>query len=357
MKKIVSFKLLKTIIAVLLALALAFLVIISVSDEPTNALGKLLFGPLSSLRRFSNVLELSIPLIFTGLAVCVMFEAKQFNMMSEGSFFIGAIAASYVAINFKLPYGIHPIVAVLVGGIVGGLSNVIPALLKSKYNGNELVSSLMMNHVALLLGLFAVNKFMRDPNVGTLASFKFQDSAKLPRFIPKTRIHMGIFIAILMVIVVYHFLYKTKWGYALRMTGHNIHFSQYSGIKTYKVILFSQIVGGIIAGIGGATEMLGMYSRFEWHKLTGYGWDGIIVAILAKNNPILIPIAAFFLAYIRTGADIMARTTDVASEIVSVIQALIIMLITAEAFMAKWQQNIIVKQTLTKGDDKGATNN
>ena len=356
MNRKVNFQVIKTAITIMLALAIAFLVILMVSNEPIRALNQMLFGPLSSIRRFGNVLELSIPLIFTGLAVCVMFEAKQFNMMAEGSFFIGAIAASYIGINFKLPYGIHALVAVIIGGIVGGLANLIPAILKSKYNGNELVSSLMMNHIVLYFGLFVVNTFLRDPNVGTLASFEFLDTAKLPRFIPKTRIHVGIFIAIIMIIVVYHLLYKTKWGYALRMTGHNIKFSQYSGIKTSQIILFSQIAGGIIAGLGGATEILGMYSRFEWYKLTGYGWDGIIVAILAKNNPILVPIAAFFLAYLRTGADIMSRTTDVASEIVAVIQAIIIMLITAEAFMSKWKQNIIVKQTLMEGVDKDATN-
>lgn len=356
MKRKINFQLVKTAVTIMLALLLAFTVIFLVSKEPVKAFGQLLLGPLSSMRRFGNVLELSIPLIFTGLAVSVMFEAKQFNMMAEGSFFIGAIAAAYVAINFKLPFVLHALIAVMAGGIIGGLANTIPAVLKSRYNGNELVSSLMMNHIVLLFGLFIINNFMRDPGVGTLASFEFLDTAKLPRFIPKTRIHAGIFIAVLMVIFVYYLLYRVKWGYALRMTGHNINFSQYSGIKTSHIIFSSQIAGGIIAGIGGATEMLGMYSRFEWYKLTEYGWDGVIVAILAKNNPAFVPVAAFFLAYIRTGADIMSRTTDVASEIVAVIQALIIMLITAEAFMSKWKQNKIVKQTLLEGADRDAAN-
>lgn len=357
MNRKVNFQLIKIAITIMIAFLLAFIVIFLVSDKPFNAFSQLLLGPLSSIRRFSNVIELSIPLIFTGLAVSIMYEAKQFNLMAEGSFFIGAVGASYVAINFNLPFGVHALVAVMAGGIVGGLANSIPAVLKSKYNGNELVSSLMMNHIILLLGLFIVNSLLRDTSVGTLASFEFHDTAKFPRFIPKTRIHMGIFIAIAMIFFVYYLLYKTKWGYALRMTGHNINFSQYSGIKTSHIIFSSQVVGGIIAGIGGATEMLGMYSRFEWHKLTEYGWDGIIVAILAKNNPKFVPVAAFFLAYIRTGADIMSRTTDVASEIISVIQALIIMLITAEAFMSRWKQNRIVKQTLLEGAEKDAAIN
>lgn len=351
------FEIVRTIVTILISLLFAFVIILLVSKEPWNAYSKMLFGPISSVRHFGNIIELSIPLIFTGLAVCIMFQAKQFNMMAEGSFFIGAIAASVIAINIKLPNGIHPAITIIIGGIAGGAAIFIPAILKSKWHANELVSSLMMNHISLLLGLFIVNFYLRDPNAGTLASFEFQATSVLPRIIPKTRIHLGIFIAIFMIVFTYYFLYKTRWGYALRMTGYNIEFSNYSGINTSFVVLYSQIMGGIIAGIGGATEILGMYSRFEWYKLPEYGWDGIIVAILAKNNPLLVPVGAFFLAYLRIGADIMSRTSDVASEIVAVIQALIIMLITAEAFLSKWKHNMLVKQTISEGANINAVHN
>ncbi|WP_097026738.1 ABC transporter permease [Clostridium peptidivorans] len=338
-----QFEIIRTFVAILLAMTLAFLIILGISKQPLNAITTLFTGPFSSIRRFGNVIEMSIPFIFTGLSVCVMFQAKQFNMISEGAFFIGGVAASFIAVKVILPMGIHPIVAILFGGIIGALAGFVPGILKTKWNASELVSSLMLNYVCLYLGLYVINNIIRDPNSGFMASFIFNETAMFKKIIPGTRIHAGIFVAIIFVILTYLFMYRSKWGYALRMTGLNENFARYSGINTKKVILYSQLLGGFIAGLGGGTEVLGMYQRFQWQSLPGYGFDGIIVAILARNNPILVPIAAVFLAYLRVGADIMARMTDVPSEVISVIQAIIIILIAANRFLAKWKHKKIVK--------------
>lgn len=343
MRKEAFFELIRTLIAVAVALLLAFIIVVSVSKEPGKALSQFLTGPVSSTRHFGNVIEMTIPLIFTSLAICIMFQAKQFNLGATGSFFIGAVAATIIAINVKLPVVIHPLAAILFGGIIGGLASTIPALLKAKWNASELVSSLMLNYILFFLGLYIINFYLRDVNAGAMVSLKLAKTSLLPKLIPKTRIHFGLIIAILMVVFTYYFMYRTKWGYALRMTGQNIKFAEYSGINTISVILYSQIIGGIIAGIGGATELLGMYTRFQWQSLPGYGWDGVIVAILARNNPLFVPVAAFFLAYLRIGADIMARMTDVQSEVVTLIQGIMIMLIAAERFLSTWRHKMIVK--------------
>ncbi|MBM7870382.1 simple sugar transport system permease protein [Clostridium pascui] len=338
-----QFEVIRTFVAILLAMTLAFLIILGISKQPINAITTLFTGPFSSIRRFGNVIEMSIPFIFTGLSVCVMFQAKQFNMISEGAFFIGGVAASFIAVKVILPMGIHPIVAILFGGLIGALAGFIPGILKTKWNANELVSSLMLNYVCLYLGIYVINNIIRDPNSGFMASFIFNKTAVFQKIIPGTRIHAGTFVAILFIILTYLFMYRSKWGYALRMTGLNENFAKYSGINTKRVILYSQLLGGFIAGLGGGTEVLGMYQRFQWQSLPGYGFDGIIVAILARNNPILVPVAAVFLAYLRVGADIMARMTDVPSEVISVIQAIIIILIAANRFLAKWKHKKIVK--------------
>ncbi|TCL65896.1 simple sugar transport system permease protein [Hydrogenispora ethanolica] len=341
----VFFEVVRTLVAVFIALALFLLIIVLISKEPLDALGYFLLGPLSSLRRFGNVIEMMIPFIFTGLSVCVMFQAKQFNMISEGGFFIGGLAAALVAVKLALPLGIHPLVAILFGGLIGGLAGYIPGVLKTKWNANELVSSLMLNYVLLYLGLFMLNNLIRDPNAGNMASFMLSPVAKFPVIIPDTRVHLGLGLAILMVVLVYYFLYRTHWGYALRMTGLNQKFAAYTGINTMAVIAYAQVIGGAIAGMGGATEILGMYDRFQWQSLPGYGFDGIIVAILARQNPLLVPVAALFLAYLRIGADIMSRMSDVPSEVVSVIQAIMIMLIAAYSFLAGWRHRVILKQS------------
>lgn len=342
------FEAIRTFVAIAIALILAVLLIMLVSDEPAEALNKFLLGPLASFKRFSNVIEMAIPFIFTGLAVCVMFQAKQFNMIAEGGFFIGGVAAAYIAIKVSLPMGIHPALAILFGGFIGGLAGLIPGLLKSKWKADEFVSSLMLNYVLLYAGLYVINYILRDENAGSMASYLFNESAKLPVMVSGTRLHFGLILAIIAIILTYLFLYRSKWGYSIRMTGLNDRFAEYSGIKTAKVIIYSQIIGGALAGIGGAVEMMGMYERFQWQALPGTGFDGILVAILAKNNPVFVPIGAIFLAYLRVGADVMSRSSDVPSEVIIVIQAIMIMLIAAQRFLAKYKHKMIVKDSKQK---------
>lgn len=339
------FEILRTVIAVLIALGIALIIILCVSKEPLKALNSFIVGPLDSLRHIGNVIEMSIPMIFTGLALTMIFQTNQFNLASEGAFFIGAIGASAIAIKFNLPPVLHPIAAILVGGLCGGLICLIPAVLKHKWKSNELVSSLLINYICFFLGIYIINNFLKDPKAGSLVSYKFQNNAGLARLIPGTRIHVGIIICIALVIICYYYLYRTKWGYELRVTGQNDKFANYSGIKTLKIFLYSQIIAGVISGMGGATELLGIYKRFQWQQLPGYGWDGVIVATIARNNPALVPVAAFFLAYIRVGADLMARMTDVQSEIVAIIQGIMIMLITAESFLAHYKHKMVYKSS------------
>lgn len=339
------YEIVRTVCAIAVALVIAFIIILGVSEEPILAIQKLLIGPIDSLRHIGNIIEMAIPLVFTGLAVSVMYQAKQFNLGAEGAFFIGSVAASFIAIKIVLPMGIHPLVAILIGGLAGAIAGLIPGFLKAKYGATELVSSLMLNYIFLYLGLYIIKNHLRDADAGSLVSLKFQKSAQLATsIIPKTRVHMGLFIVILMIILTYIFLYRTKWGYELRVTGENPEFAKYSGMNTFKIIIISQVVGCAIAGLGGATEILGMYSRFQWSALPGYGWDGIIVAILARNNPLFVPLAAIFLAYLRTGADLMSRMTDVQAEFISIIQGIMILLIAAERFLAYWRQKNIFKE-------------
>lgn len=344
-----KFEAIRTSVAVAIAIALALVIILSVSEQPMFALQKLFLGPLESTRRFANVIELMIPLTFTGLAVTVMFKANQFNMISEGVFYIGGVLASIIAIKLPLPGMIHQSFAILIAAFIGGLIAMIPSLIKLKWDASELVSSLMMNFILFNLGLYVINNYFRDISAGAMASLKFAPTAMLSNLLSGTRIHFGVIIAIIATILVHLFVNKTKWGYDLTVTGENSEFAKYSGIKTSIVILYSQFIGGFLASMGGAVEVLGMYDRFKWQDLTNYGFDGIIVAILAKEKPILVPVAAFFLAYLRIGADRMGSASDVTYEIVAILQGIIIMLVAAKSFMAKYRQRMIVKGARQNG--------
>lgn len=338
------FEVARTALAIGIALAIALVIIFAVSEEPADALGKFLLGPVGTVRHFGNVIELMIPLTFTGIAISLMFAAAQFNLGAEGGFFIGAIAASFVAIKIPLPPVIHPIAAIMFGGLVGSLFCGIPAALKVRWGASELVSSLMFNYIAFFFGLFLINYALRDVNAGAMVSLSFQKTALLPKLVPKTRISYGLFVAVALVVAASLFMHRTRWGYRIRVTGANDSFARYSGIATSAVVVYSQAIGGFIAGMGGSIEVLGMYTRFTWQSLPGYGWDGVIVAILARNNPLFVPVAAFFLAYLRIGADIMARYSDVPNEFVAIIQGTIIILIAASAFLDTYRHKLVFKE-------------
>lgn len=344
MNSTLKFDVLRMVFAIGIALAVSFLIIFMVSEQPVTAIIKLLTGPLESKRNFFNVVEAMIPLIFTGVGVCIMFAANQINLAGEGSFHIGGLVATAVALKLALPAGISPVMCLLMAGLAGAVVTLIPAVLKVKTTANELVSSLMINYLVLNLSNYFLNYFLRDPSKGS-ASFPIPDVSSFATLIPKTRVHIGIFIALAVAVLGYLFLYKTKIGYELRLTGENEKFAKYSGVSIVKVVLISQLLGGFIAGLGGGVEMLSpIYPRFTWTALLGYGWDAIIICTLAKKNPLYTPFAALFLAYLRTGASIMARTTDVTLEIVFIVQGVIILLAVAEQFLSKYRHKMIARE-------------
>lgn len=337
------FKFIRIAISISIALLLALIIISFVSKNPMYAMYNLIVGPFENIRRIGNIVELMIPLLFTGVGVSIMYSADQINMASEGAFFLGGVAAAYVAVTFMLPYGIHPLFAILAGGTIGALVGVIPAILYVKFKALPVVSSLMLNYICFFMGMYVIHYIIFDPETGYLASFAYASTAILPKMFPITRIHWGLILGLLVVVFGYLFLKKSKWGYSIRMIGMNPNFAKYSGINVAFFILIAQIIGGAIAGIGGAVEQLGMYGRFQYQKLSGHGFDGVLVAILANYNPKFVPLAAFFIAYVRVGADVMARNSDVPIEIVSIIQSVIIVFVASERFLAGWKHRQIIK--------------
>ena len=334
---------LRLLVAIAISILFMLLVITAVSGSPMASLGTFLLGPFQSVSRIGNIIELAIPLTFTGLAICIMFEANQINCAVEGSFFLGAVIATAVSVFLPLPFGIHQIVIFLASGVIGGLICLVPAVLKVKFQANELVSSLMLNYIVLYSGLFIVNRFLVDSQAGYFASYSISRSSKLPPIVPHTRIHFGIVVAVLCVISVYLIMYRTRLGYAIRMAGKNENFARYTGISVLTVIFASQAIGGFIGGMAGSIEILGMYRRFQYTASPQYGFDGIIIATLADYKPQMIPVAALFLAYIRIGSDILSRTTDVPVEIVSVVQAIAVLFVASKLFLNKYKQWAIVK--------------
>jgi simple sugar transport system permease protein len=322
-------------LAIIIAYLIAFIIIFFVSDEPLTSIHWFVAGPFTSLSEFGEVIKNSMPLIFAGIAACIILKSGQFNMFTEGAFYVGGFVAAVCAIYLGLPPVLSIIVALSLAGIVSGLIGYIPSKLKAKYDVNEFVSSIMMNFIILWIGIWLISNVIIDVSSGDTATLPIPASSKLAIFIQGTNITTGILIAIALTILLTIFLYKTKKGYALRMTGDNPNFARYAGIKPKKSLLLAQIIGIMIAGIGGGVEILSNYSRFNWKSLPGFGFDGFMVAIIAKNKPQMVIPAALFIGYMRSGANLMAFNGDVTTEVVSIIQGIIIILIASQSFFSQ----------------------
>ena len=345
-KKNLLFSSAATALAIFLSLGIALVIIFFASENPGQAVFSLLLGPLQSKRLIGSIITTAIPICFTGLAVCIMFQASMFNMCAEGSFFLGAIGAAALAVAMPEAGILGILGPVLMGGFVGALLCLVPALLKAKLGASEMVSSLMLNYIALYLGLFVLNYYLRDQSFGALASGKLPAGSRLPKLVSGTAVHGGLFLGILFIVLCYFVLFKTKLGYEIRVYGQNPGFARYTGMKIGGIIVISQLLGGMIAGIGGAVELLGMYDRFQWTSLPGHGWNGVILAILARNKPQYIPLAALFFSYLTVGASTMASNTDVPKELITIIQAVMIMLVSAGALLKGIRQKQMIKEVL-----------
>lgn len=334
---------LRTMLSLFIALTLGFVVILLTSDNPVDTIKIFLFSPFNDAYTFGMIITQSVPLIFTGVAVCLMVRGGQFNMIGEGAFFAGAFIGAVVSAKFSLPWFLSPIIAMIDAAIVMGIIGYVPAKLKSSLKVDEFVSSLMLNFVIFWVVMYLFNNIFFDPEYSSLATPYLEDEQRLPFLSAENEVSVSIIIALVTAIFAYLFLYRTKWGFAIRTTGANPQFAKYLGINVKRVILIVQIMGAMIAAFGGATFLLGNAYRFTWKALPNYGFDGFIVAIMAFVHPLLVPFAAFLLGFLRVGASEMARLSDVPNEIVYIIQALIILFVGGQAFLVRFKRNRLKK--------------
>ncbi len=355
------FSLIRGALAIGIALLMtALLVFISASGETFmerlaatgDALVNLLLRPLFKsdgsfyAKNFHDILAGMIPTIFTGLSVCVMFSANQFNMGSEGGSMLGAFVAALAAIYIPMVAGVHVVVALLLGGLAVALLMVVPGILKAKLDVSEMVCTLMLNYVIMYVIKYLLNSHLADKTRGQIMTFPFRETALLPQLVNDgSKLSWGFVIALAFVVLVTLFMFRTRWGYAIRMIGINQDFAKYSGIHVGATIVLSQVIGGFLAGLGGGIEMLGRYSTFSWGALPGYGWTGITIAILAGNNPAFVPFAAFFMAYLSKGCDLMSTYSGVPAQLIDIIQAVIFLFFAAEHFLSGYRQKLVVRAT------------
>lgn len=319
-------------VAVVAAVVLIVLVPVALSqDDPSAVLAGFLLGPLGSLRHLGNIAEMATPIALTGLAATVVFRSGLFNLGMEGSVFGGGLAATAASLLLPLPGFAAPLSAIAIGACVGSLACVVPGYLRLRHGAPEMVTSLVLNYAILFGGVFVLNHVLRDPAAGALVSYRIPAEARLERLLPGTRLNSGAFIALAACLAGGAWLFQTRSGLNLRIAGLGRGFSDHLGLSYNRLVLSAQLAGGLIAGMAGAIEVLGLYPRFSWTALPGLGWTGIIVAILARENPFLIIPAALFLGYLQVGADVLSRSVGIPTEISGIVTAAIMLAMTATA--------------------------
>jgi simple sugar transport system permease protein len=320
-----------TVGLLLVVVAIVLVPVAFTQPHPGAALAIFVFGPFNDMRHIGNIIEAATPLMFCGLSVALMFRAGMFNLGMEGSFYLGGVAATFAVLEFPLPSWAMATGGILFGAVVGSVVCLLPGALRAKFGASELVSSLMLNYAAQFLGLYVANYMLRDPNAGALMSYYLPASARLPHLLAGTRVHLGVLIAFAACALGGLYMFATPWGYEARLVGANPGFARHLGLPIAGVMMTVQTLGGLAAAAGGAIEVQGMYLRFTWQQLTGLGWNGLVAALLANNNPLLVPLAAFALSYLQVGGDLLSRNFTVPAEVVGIVQALVILFATATA--------------------------
>ena len=346
------FALLKIAVALLAAVLATVVVILIGSHSPRGNIPIVFLSPFQDSYSLANIVTQAVPLIFTGTAVCIMTRCKQFNMFVEGAFFLGAFAAAWMAPALPFPPVLLPLFCMIAAAVISGIVGYIPAKLKAGLGVNEFVSSLMLNFIVLWVVLYLLYHVVVSDEI--YKTPLLEDGMKLPWLDRDNDLSSSILIALLVAVLGGLFLFKTKWGYRIRMTGDNPSFAEYCGINTKRTIVSSQVMGAGIAGLGGAAFFLGNYYRFNWKALPNYGFDGFVIAIMANNNPFLVPIASLFLAYLRVGALNMARLGDVPNDVIYMIQAIIIILFGATALFKKLSSARRKREEAPKEEEKEA---
>jgi simple sugar transport system permease protein len=292
-------------------------------------------NPFASITPITETLLRATPLIFAGLAVALGFRAGLFNIGAEGQIYIGALFATAVGINFgDMPFFLHIPLAVLAGFVGGALWGFLPGILKARTGAHEVITTIMLNYVSYLVVDLALRQpFFQRPDRSDPVSKFIETSAVLPRIFADQRLHWGIFIAILAAVAVWWLLFRSTKGFEFRAVGLNPSGARYAGMSISRTIVLTMMISGGLAGLAGASEILGTNLRLTPGFSPHWGFDAIAIALLGASRPVGVVVAAILFGALRAGATPMQAATGIPVDLVVVIQGLIILFIAAPALV------------------------
>ena len=320
-----------TLVSILPPFLLGALIFLLAGSNPMEAYAEMFAGSFGNWFRFSEVIVKATPLMFTGLAVALAARMLLWNIGCEGQLVFGGIFSAGVALFWQpyIPDALMIPVLVVSGFIGGAFWAIVPALLKSKWNVNEIVTTLMLNYVAIIFMEHLFFGPWRDPmGMGFPGSAMLDGSAWMPRFF-KTRIHLAFFIGLTMAMGLWFVLKKASWGYQIDVMGNSPRAARYAGMNVSRQQALILLISGGLAGLAGMGEVCGIHMRLQQGLAVGYGYDGIIIAFLARLNPLAVPLVAILLGALIVGGDQLQTAMHFSSSISQVLEGAILLSILA----------------------------
>ena len=312
-----------TALAIAGAVIFSSILVMLAGANPFNVFGLVIKGAAGTQFALLETLTRATPLIFTGLAVAVAFRARLWNIGAEAQLYIGAVMTVVLGTGaITIPsFGLIPIIMVA-AMLAGALVLLGPAILKTRFGVDEVVTTLLLNFIVILFVSLLLEGPLKDPmGLGWPQSKRIIAEAKLPRIITGKRLHYGFVLAIVSAGIVWFIMKKTVLGYEMRAVGHNAEAARFAGIPVNRVIAKTALISGGLAALAGFSEVAGLKGNLTLDLSPGYGYTGIVVAMLAMLNPLGVVLAAIFVAGIFVGADAMSRSANVPSYIAQVMVA------------------------------------
>jgi simple sugar transport system permease protein len=336
------FSLVKKVGLIIFAIAFATLLVAATGYDPFAVVKGLWRGITGDI---GGTLRWTTPLIMTGLSVAIAFRTGAWNLGADGQLYLGAIATTAVCLYLDFLPGVILLPLSVLGGILAGAAwGWLAGFLRVRWGAKEVVTTVLLNYIAFLITDYLVSGPLKGGGIyGPAESSNIiTEKVWFPRIMPESSANIGLFLAIGLAVILYVIMYRSTLGYEFKVVGTNRWFGHYGGIPVQKVFVKAMALSGGVAGLAGTIEILGIHHRFPKRFSHGLGFDGIAVALLAGNNPLGVILSGFFFGGLRNGSYNIERLTDVPRAMVIIIQAVVILTISAQ-FLIKFKRTRVSK--------------
>lgn len=351
--KIFNKKIIVSLLAVILGIIAGGVLMYFTDNNPIEGYTYLIQGGTKSISRIGDVIAMATPLILTGLSVAFAFKTGLFNIGAPGQVLMGGFVALAIGLTFDLPQVILIPIMIIGSALAGAIWGIVPGALKAKFNVHEVVSSIMMNWIALWLVFYAVPAYFKGATETESLALAETSTLKvqwLTEAFDGSFINLGIFIALIAVMLISFILNKTTLGYELKAVGFNRYAAEYAGISVNRNIVISMMIAGALAGLGGLAVYAGNSNIIEINVLPAQGFDGIAIALLGASNPFGVLFASLFFGILYVGTGFMSAMTTIPPEIAETIIAIIIYFAATSIVVEKLIDKVIQKRKDSKNN-------